>query len=207
MKIDSDLRYFAYRAPKLAAAAVTAGMMLCGCSTTLAGFEPAREVVCFGSARIALADAVGAAEREGGRVIDAHYHQPDELGCLSGNPGSYEIVMVREGAVSGASVDARSGAVAMRKPSNYPGKIFAGDSQSQARSFLRIPLRLGDAIAAAERDGGKAMKAYAETRGGIPGYVVKLVKDGGKVRAAFVSGGELALADDVLFEDEISYND
>jgi hypothetical protein len=202
MVIDSDLRTrFLPVRSGLAAAFAVASVFLSGCSTTFAEFEPYREVVCFDTVRVSLNSAVAAVEREGGRIIDAHYHQSDELGCLLDKPGYYDVTMLRQGRVVSGTVDVRTNVVAMREPSSggrYLGKIFVDDPDSQARAALQIPLRMADAIALAERQGGRAMKAYVETRAGKPGYLIKLVMGGGKVRAAWIDGGELALSDDTL---------
>ena len=204
MVIDSKFRISSFLAgTRAVAVAAVAASLLSGCSTTFAQFEPAREVVCFESVKVSLASAVSAAERQGARVIDAHYHQSDELGCLLDNPGYYDVTVLREGKVSSGTVDVRTAVVEMRDPSSggrYLGKIFVDDPESQARAALEIPLRMPDAIALAERDGGRAMKAYVETRDGRPGYLVKLVMGGGKVRVAWIDGGNLALSDGELSE-------
>jgi hypothetical protein len=203
MVIDSiEFRFFPHLSGvRKAAALAVAGFLLSGCSTTLAEFEPYREVVCFAGVKVALSDAVAAAERQGGRVIDAHYHQTHELGCLTDKPGYYDVTMLREGRVVSGTVDVRTNAVEMRAPSSSGrnlGKIFVDDPDSQARAALQIPLRMPEAIALAEREGGKAMKAYVETRDGKPGYLIKLVMSGGKVHPAWIDGGALALSSGAL---------
>lgn len=199
MVIDRKSRFFSgvHRAVCLTAAA----LFLPGCSTTLAEFEPYREVVCFAGAKVSLLQAVAAAERQGGRVIDAHYHQTHELGCLTDKPGYYDVTMLREGRVVSGTVDVRTNAVEMRVSSSSGrnlGKVFVDDPESQARAALQVPLRMPEAIALAESEGGKAMKAYIETRGTQSGYLIKLVMDGGKVRAAWIDGGGLAMSDGAL---------
>lgn len=202
MVIDSESRFFSHLSGvRKAAAIAVAALLLSGCSTTLAEFEPYREVVCFAGVKVSLSEAVAAAERQGGRVIDAHYHQSDELGCLIDKPGYYDVTMLRQGRVTSATVDVRTNIVAMRQPGSggrYLGKIFVDDPESQARAVLQIPLRMTDAITLAEREGGRAMKAYVDSRDNKPGYLVKLVMSGGKVRAAWIDGGALALSGGAL---------
>ena len=159
-------------------------------------FEPAREVICFASAKISLKDAVEAAEKQGGRAIEAHYHQADELGCLVNRPGYYEVTLLDQGNLISVAVDIHSNDVASRpsrgafwdRTGQYLGKIFASDPADRARIASTVALKMPDAIATAEKASGRAMKAYIDSKGGIPGYTVKLVESG-KVRVAWVDGG------------------
>jgi hypothetical protein len=181
----------------LAALLLAVGVGFGGCTTTLAQFEPAREVVCFESTKVSLKDAVAAAEKQGGRVIDAHYHQADEMGCLVNKPGYYDVTLLDQGKVVSVTVDVHSSEVAVRsdpttlwdRTGQYLGRIFARDPVPRARMASTMAMGMQDAIASAEKTrSGKTMKAYIDTRGGKPGYTLKLVERG-RVRMAWVAGG------------------
>ena len=200
MVIDSKIRIFSLRARKsLAAVLAAAAFALGGCSTTLSQFEPAREVTCVEAAKVSLREAVEAAEKQGGHVIDIHYHQDDELGCLLNKPGYYDVTLLDRGSLVSLSVDVRSKVIAAKPAATnlwetsgrYLNKIFADDPKERGRIASTMAPEMLDAIAKAEKSGGKALKAYIDTRNGKPGYVVKVVEHGGKVRTTWIDGGQL----------------
>ena len=171
---------------------VFAALGLMGCEH-VGAFEPFREVSCFEAAKISLKDAIAAAEAEGGRVLDADYRQDTEMGCLQGDPGIYDITLLRAGRIGVVSVDARSGRVGPHQEADVLNELFGtqrfeGSPADMVRVLPKLSKKSGEVIDLAERQGGKAMVAWIEERNGKPGYVVKLV-DHGKVRVTWMDGG------------------
>jgi hypothetical protein len=56
-----------------------------------------------------------------------------------------------------------------------------------ARMVPRLSISISQAVDAAEKQGGKAMTAWIEAKGGKPGYTIKLI-EGGRVRVTWVDG-------------------
>src|SRR5258708_32056471 len=88
---------------------VLAGLpLLGGCATALADAEPSKDVFCVKRAPVSLKDAVETAEKQGGRAVDAHFRQDEELGCLTNKPSHYEVTLLSGGALRTVDVDAHS---------------------------------------------------------------------------------------------------
>src|SRR5882672_11682029 len=87
---------------------VLAAIPLLGCATALSEAEPLKDVFCVQRAPVSLRDAVETAEREGGRAIDAHFRQDEELGCLTNKPSHYEVTLLSRGELKTIDVDAQS---------------------------------------------------------------------------------------------------
>jgi hypothetical protein len=165
------------------------------CANFLAEWEPARETVCVQTARYSLLDAVAAAERQGGRAIDAHYHQSDELGCLTNRPGRYEVTLLTAGRLESVAVDARTGETSLldgsrRSLENFGraiGSLFAASPSERARLAPAVRIGLPDAVALAGQASGKVLKVALDGTHSRPGYSVTLVERG-RTRTIWVDG-------------------
>src|SRR6266852_6106359 len=95
---------------------VLAGLpLLGGCATALSEAEPLKDVFCVQRAPVSLKDAVETAEKQsGGRAVDAHFRQDEELGCLTNKPSYYEVTLLSRGALRTVDVDARSNQAQLR---------------------------------------------------------------------------------------------
>ena len=169
---------------------VALGIVGCG---HLGEFEPFREVSCVDAAKISLKDAITAAEGAGGKVLDADYRQDDEMGCIKGDAGVYDVTLLSKATIEVVSVDARSGEVGPRANASVmnallAGGRFEGSPANMARVVPKLSMRAAEAIDIAERQGGKAMVAWIDEKDGHPGYVVKLVQRG-RVHVVWVDGG------------------
>src|SRR5258708_18920668 len=88
---------------------VLAGLpLLGGCATALSEAEPSKDVFCVQRAPVSLKDALETAEKQGGRAVDAHFRQDEELGCLTNKPSYYEVTLLSRGALKTVDVDAGS---------------------------------------------------------------------------------------------------
>jgi hypothetical protein len=73
-----------------------------GCSSTLPHLEPYRDVSCFGRAKVPLLQAILTAENfRGERAVDGEFNITREMGCLSGDPGHYDIVFFTKARLGG----------------------------------------------------------------------------------------------------------
>jgi uncharacterized membrane protein YkoI len=177
------------RSLRLAAAAACFGLAACEHSGV---FEPFREVSCFEAARVSLKDAIASAEGGDGRAIDADYRLDEEMGCLTGDPGVYDITLLAGGRISTVSVDARTRQVGPREASGamnalFGGSPFEGSPVDMARMVPRLGIDISQAVELAEKDGGKAMVAWVEAKNGRAGYTVKLVERG-RIRETWIDG-------------------
>ena len=165
-----------------------------GCAVSPIEIEPYREVSCFEGAGISLKTAVEAAEKSGGKAIDADYIQDKEMGCVVGQPGYYEVTLLSQGKLNLVSVEARSGRVEPRVAAATSGDLvetlFESPTAAKARVVPKVTITLSEAIAIAEKGGGKAMEASIDMNGDRPGYAIKLV-DKGKLHMAWVDGKQL----------------
>jgi uncharacterized membrane protein YkoI len=155
-------------------------------------FEPFREVSCFEAARVSLKDAIATAEAGDGKALDADYRQDEEMGCLTNDPGVYDVTVLASGRINTMSVDARTRAVGPREASGVMnallgGSPFEGSPADMARMMPRLAVDISQAIDLAEKQGGKAMTAWIEAKNGRAGYTVKLVERG-KVRETWIDG-------------------
>jgi hypothetical protein len=170
-------------------------MFASGCAEALTRVEPFREVTCSQFAIVSLKDAVETAEKRGGTAVDSHFHQSEELGCLVGQPAYYEVTLLSEGKLSFVSVHARSNEIVSYRSQRtirerigqFFGTILEHDPETKASLFRSVSVSLPDAIAIAERSGGKAIKAHVARKGAKVGYTVKLVEHS-KLRVAWVDG-------------------
>lgn len=177
------------------AALVIGFSALQGCATSPADIEPYREISCIARVQVSLKSAVDEAEKMGGRAIDAAYREVDEMGCLNGDFGYYDVTLLNAGKLTYLSVDARSGQLGKRRSQGFMREItgqfiermFEGSSSSRIRDAARVTMRLPDAIAKAERAGGRAMEAQVAMRDGHPGYTVKIVREG-KLQIDWIDG-------------------
>jgi hypothetical protein len=178
-----------YSFPPFAAAL----LVVSGC----AGIEPFRNVACFEAAKVSLKSAVALAEQQGGQAIDAAYRQDRELGCLQMDPGVYDVTLLSGNDLRVVSVDAKSGEVGSRKTDDSKPdfgihdvleKVATGGRAPKPDIVPELAITITQATDIAERDGGKAMVAWADTNDSEPGYRVKLVENG-KTRTAWVGGG------------------
>ena len=184
--------------PLIVALLITSSLATGGCAYDLTEVEPYREVACFEGAKVSLRDAVEAAELEGGRAIDAAYRQVREMGCLERDAGYYDVTVLIDGKLSFVSVDAASEQIIARKQQGFARdiggqffeRLFEGSPEKHASAAARMQVHLHQAIDTAEKDGGKAMEARAEEKGGRAGYALKLV-DHGKLRVTWVDGAAL----------------
>jgi|SRR6185503_17888877 len=167
-------------------------LTLTGC-THVGIFEPFREVSCLDRATVSLKDAISAAEASGGRALDADFREDEELGCIRGNAGFFDVTLLTAGKISTVAVNADSRVVASREAQGVMDALFGGGTRFQgsaadmARIAPRLSLDMIQAIDIAERQGAKVMSAWIDEKDGKPGYVVKLVA-GGKVRELWVDG-------------------
>jgi hypothetical protein len=169
------------------AAILVSGMS--GCATSLPHVEPYRDVSCFRQSGVQLVDAILAAESfRGERAIDGEYNITTELGCLSGDPGHYDITFFHDGELRRATVDAATGEVGPGHDESVFIKLirldFLSDWSSsemlaggRAAAEANITLRAG--IAIAESTGGRAMAAHVITEDGQTDYVVEIVDPNG----------------------------
>ncbi len=169
-------------------------MAVAACATHPGEFEPFREVSCFQAARVSLTEAIAAAEARGGKALDADYREDEEMGCLTNEPGVYDVTLLDRGTIRAVSVDARSGAVGPQPESTVMNALLGSGPHvegSPAEMALLMPtmtMGMTEAIQAAEQDGGKVMSAWIEAKDGKPGYTVKLVQLG-RVRVGWVACG------------------
>lgn len=164
-----------------------------GCVVPPTEIEPSREVACFQAAKLTLLDAVEAAEFEGGMAIDAAYWQVKEYGRLERNAGYYDVTVLLQDLLSLVSVDAASEQVQPRKDQGFGRelggqffeRIFEGCSEARIATAQKVRIHLHQAIAMAEKDGGRSIEARVQSRDGKPGYTIKLV-DRDTLRLAWV---------------------
>jgi hypothetical protein len=183
-----------YRRPMILLPAL---MAVGSCALNPIEIEPFREVSCFEAAKISLHDAVKAAEIEGGLAMDAAYRQTEEMGCLEGNAGYYDVTVLVNGRIVPVSVDAKSQQIQPHLDQGFARDVMGQyiERLAEGGTAQRIPvarqekLPLSEAIAIAERSGGKAMEARVQAQAGKPGYAVKLV-DHGKLRMDWIDGAK-----------------
>jgi hypothetical protein len=169
-------------------------IVLSGCEH-VGVFEPFREVECVQRAQVSLKSAVEAAEAEGGSALDADYRLDDELGCIRGEPGTYDITLLRNGKVDVLSVDGRSATVGTHQDANVMNALLSSRTYFQgsyshadmARMMPSLSVTMAQAIDIAEKPGGKAMSAWVEAKEGKPGFKIKVVERG-RVRETWVAG-------------------
>lgn len=156
-------------------------------------FEPFREVECVERAKVSLKDAITAAEARGGIVLDSNFREDEELGCLTNNPGVYDITMLGGTQLFVVSVDANTGTVGPRVSADVltalfgGGPRFEGSPAEMARVAPVMETTISEALEMAQRGGGKAMAAWVESKNGKPGYAIKVVENG-RVRVTWIDG-------------------
>ena len=169
--------------------------LLGGCATALSDAEPSKDVFCVQRASVSLKDAVETAEKQGGRAVDAHFRQDEELGCLNNKPGHYEVTLLSGGAFKTVDVDARSNQPQngtrdesiLKRVSKFLDRLVESappDPNVAPRARLSLPA----AIARVEEPNAKAVAAELEQKDGVFGYTVKLVENG-RLKLAWVAAG------------------
>lgn len=120
----------------------------------------ARENSVIANAKVALGEAIQAAERQSnGRALSASIE--DE-----GGKTYYEVRTASNGKVMEVRVDLQTGAIASIKKHNLE-RMFEGESRSEAQDFLKAGTSLSQAIATAEqKTGGRATEAAYENENG-----------------------------------------
>jgi hypothetical protein len=169
---------------------------LAGCATPLSEAEPIKDVECVQRAPVSLKQAVETAEEQGGRAVDAHFRQDEELGCLTNKPSYFEITLLSNGKLKTINVDAHANLVAPLAPEH--ASAWKRISRSLDRLFERgpsspgvaplVPVTLSDAIATVEGPRTKVLAAQLDQKNNRFGYSVKLVEDG-KLKSAWVDAG------------------
>lgn len=180
----------------LSALVAVAPVTISACALNPIEIEPYREVSCFQRARVSLKDAVEAAERNGGTAIGGDYIQDREMGCIVGDPGYYEVTLLSGRKLTIVNVDARSKRLSPPVDEATMRGLLSGDilekllepSPTMRASVVpKVSITLSEAIAVAEKSGGKAMEADIEMNGDRPGYTIKLVENG-KLHRTWVDG-------------------
>lgn len=174
---------------------ITAIPFLGGCVGTLSEAEPSKDVFCVQRAPVSLKDAVETAEKQGGRAVDAHFRQDEELGCLTNKPSHYEVTLLSRGSLKTVDVDARSNQ-AQNRPNNESilkriSKFldrFGEPQPPDASVAPRVKLSLPAAIDEVEEPNARAVAAELEQKNGVLGYIVKLVENG-RLKLAWVAAG------------------
>ena len=167
-----------------------------GCATAISDAEPIKAVQCVQRAPVSLKQAVETAEQQGGRAVDAHFRQDEELGCLTNKPSYYEVTLLSGGKLRTVNVDARTNAVEARAPDET--SVWKRISKTLDRLFERpatapgaapvVPVTLPEAVARVEAPGTKIVAAQLDQKGDRLGYTVKLVEQG-KLKFAWVDAG------------------
>jgi uncharacterized membrane protein YkoI len=167
-----------------------------GCATALSEAEPLKDVFCVQRAQVSLKDAVETAEKQGGRAVDAHFRQDEELGCLTNKPSYYEVTLLSRGALKTVDVDARSNVAETRaledqsilkRISRFLDRLVERDDPDTSLA-RRVRLSMGAAIDRAEEPNSKVVAAELEQKDGTLGYTVKLVQNG-RLRLAWIAAG------------------
>ena len=170
--------------------------ILGGCATVLSDTEPSKDVFCVQRAQVSLKDAVETAEKQGGRAVDAHFRQDEELGCLTNKPSYYEVTLLSRGALKTVDVDARSNQAhsrprddesLLKRISKFLDKLVE-PAPLDPSVAPRVRLSLPAAIDRAEEPNAKAVAAQLEQKDGMLGYTIKLVENG-KLKLAWVAAG------------------
>ena len=172
------------------------GLPFGGCATAISDAEPSKDVACVQRAPVSLRQAVETAEQQGGRAVDAHFRQDEELGCLTNKPSYYEVTLFSAGKLRTVNVDAYTNIVEARAPDET--SVWKRVSKSLDRLFERpasapgaaplVPVTLPEAVARVEAPGTKIVAAQLDQKGDQFGYTVKLVEQG-KLKFAWVDAG------------------
>jgi hypothetical protein len=147
-------------------------------------------------ADVSLADAIAAAEHSSNkRVVEAEYNVETEMGCISGDPGHYDIVFYDQGRLSKAIVEADSGIVGPGHEESFLKRLsnldFVSDwPQAQTRAgaaaAVRSSVSLPMAVRIAQRHSeGMPLAAHISTGPAGALYAVELVQQDG-VHIVFV---------------------
>ena len=152
---------------------------------------------CLERAHVSLRQAITTVESEGGRVLDANFRQEQELGCLTGNPGLYDMTLLAGGRIMTVSVDANTGQTGPRVESSAMSALLGALSFSGNRTVFneagmasllpRLTTTMPEAVRMAEGNEGKAMVVWIEINQGRAGYMIKVVRDG-RVRKVWIDG-------------------
>jgi hypothetical protein len=172
---------------------VATGLSACASNDHI---EPYRDVACFERAAVSLSEAIIFAQgARNALVIDAEYNCQEELGCLSGNPGGYDITYYDNGRLDRVNVCPVTGAV--RPPLQRSGLqriagldfLFDWPESEMTRAapiVASAPVSMLEAVGNAESARGlKAMASHVKTEGGKTYYAIELV-DSGRIYLALV---------------------
>jgi hypothetical protein len=166
------------------------------CAAVISDAEPSKDVACVQKAPVSLKQAVEKAEQQGGRAVDAHFRQDEELGCLTNKPSYYEVTLLSGGKLRTVNVDAQTNTVDASAPDET--SVWKRISKNLDRLFERpatapgaapfVPVTLSEAVAQVETPGTKVLAAQLDQKGERFGYTVKLVEEG-RLKFAWVDAG------------------
>jgi uncharacterized membrane protein YkoI len=129
------------------------------------------------AAKVSLSGAITAAQKMGnGKAVRAEYRTED-------GAGKYEVVVVSGGKTNTMDVDPTTGQ-AVRAKRDDTGK----SDKEGAEAIESAQTGLGDAIMAAEKEGGKALEAKLDEKEGMAAYKVE-VANGDKTATVWVDAG------------------
>jgi uncharacterized membrane protein YkoI len=145
---------------------------------------------------VSLKQAVETAEKRGGRAVDAHFRQDEELGCLTNKPSYFDVTLLSDGKLNTVKVDAHTNRVEPVEPGD--ASVWKRISRSLDRLFESgpsapnaaplVPVTLQEAVAMVEGPQTKVIAAQLDQKNSRFGYSVKLVEDG-KLRSTWVDAG------------------
>jgi len=173
---------------KLKLSAIGCLLALTGCATGPYHIEPYRDVSCLGHAAIPLSDAITAAETSlGQKVVDAEYNIDNEMACIEGDPGHYDITFYDNGGLKRATVDAGSGKVGPGHKESLVHRLIELDILSDwpesemlkgGRAAVGAQTTAHEAVRLAAATGGQALAVNVRTESQKTMYVVEVVKVG-----------------------------
>lgn len=176
-----------YRTVKAAALfAMALGLSACATGQHI---EPHRDVACFNRAAVSLGEAlVFAGEAREALIVDAEYNCQEELGCVTGSPGGYDVTYFDAGRLERVNVCPVTGAVRPPLERNALESITSlgflfdwpeSEMRRGAPGLASASVSIANAVAIAEREGGaKAMAIHLKQESGKTFYAVELVREG-----------------------------
>lgn len=132
----------------------------------------AAAIRAFEGSKISLADAIAAAQKSaGGQAMDVSFQTTD------GTP-SYDATVFAGGAAHDLTVNAATAAVTPGPEGATPEAKLDAEDKAELAALRGARLSLTQAVAAAERDGGRALDAGLEQRNGRVEYQIRTVRNG-----------------------------
>jgi uncharacterized membrane protein YkoI len=128
------------------------------------------EIKAFDAAKVSLADAVMAAEKQGGVATEAEFD-------VHKGVGSYDVTLIANNKLRRVSVDSQTAQIGPAKD-NVIERALDRDDLSEGQAVQTAKVHLADAVAAAEKQGGKAIDAGAERENGKTVYKIEIVEAG-----------------------------